>query len=261
MLPPQKNRVRFISGPLPNVCCHGQLAAHYYLQKNDLSKVLQKKYSLVNWCQGGGKSLAGLCFNEFNKNNVKRQYIIAPPIAINLTWRYILDNCLINDKKLDYICIESLEDVKKISDNKLVLIPLTMLRKYNKQIKKEVKKDSYKISLIFDESDSISNYHSATTKAVMNCFRKTRYKLLMTGTTTRNNVNELYPQIELLYNNSVNMICECEQVYKEGKLTKDLELTKNKFYNKAFRGYFGFGLWKSCFCPSKVTVFGAEKDR
>lgn len=230
------------------------------IQKNDLSKVLQKKYSLVNWCQGSGKSLAGLCFNEFNKNNVKRQFIIAPPIAINLTWKYILDNCLINDKKLDYICIENLEDVKKISENKLVLIPLTMLRKYNKQIKKEIKKDSYKVSLLFDESDSISNYHGDTTKAVMNCFRKVSYKLLMTGTTTRNNVNELYPQIELLYNNSVNMICECEQVYKEGKLTKDLELTKNKFYNKPFSGYFGFGLWKSCFCPSKVTVFGAEKD-
>ena len=33
--------------------------------------------------------------------------------------------------------------------------------------------------------------------------------MLATGTVTRNNVNELYPQFEMLYNNSVNMINYC----------------------------------------------------
>ena len=41
--------------------------------------------------------------------------------------------------------------------------------------------------------------------------------VLDTGTTTRNNIAELYSQFELLYNNSVNMTCWCDSIYHENR--------------------------------------------
>ena len=44
-----------------------------------------------------------------------------------------------------------------------------------------------KIQFIFDESDNISNPSSKQTLSVLSCFRRCKYKLLTTGTSTRNN--------------------------------------------------------------------------
>ena len=70
-----------------------------------------------------------------------------------------------------------------------------------------------KIQLVLDESDEISNPYAVRTKAALDCFRRCRAKLLTTGTSTRNNIVEFAPQQELLYNNSINMICWCKRVY------------------------------------------------
>ena len=57
----------------------------------------------------------------------------------------------------------------------------------------------------------------------MGCFRRCRTKLLTTGTSTRNNISEFAPQMELLYNNSINMISWCERLYHYDKESDALE--------------------------------------
>jgi Cdc6-like AAA superfamily ATPase len=59
-----------------------------------------------------------------------------------------------------------------------------MLCKYQKIIKKYIKKQSQKVMLLLDESDNISNPNSKRTKVVLDCFRTVKYKTLMTGTST-----------------------------------------------------------------------------
>ena len=105
-----------------------------------------------------------------------------------------------------------------------VTISLDFVVKHRKQLEKFTKRCGHKINLIFDESDEITNPHSRRTYATLSVFRRAYRKLLTTGTTTRNNITELYSQLELLYNNSVNMTCFCSYVYKKRKRSKVLLL-------------------------------------
>jgi hypothetical protein len=83
--------------------------------------------------------------------------------------------------------------------------------------------------------------------------------MLTTGTTTRNYIGELYPQLELLYNNSVNMLCTCRDFYYENK-EREIECEDNEYYEKPFPPRYGATLFKGCFCPGKASVFGIEKQ-
>jgi hypothetical protein len=138
---------------------------------------------------------------------------------------------------------------------------LYVVNKYRKQIKKMLKMNNKKYFLIFDESDAITNLNSQTYKGVLNCFRKTvKYKLLLTGTSTRNNINEFFGQLELLYNNSVNMLSTARTIYIEDKKTKELESGNNPFYNQPYPAYKeGYNLFKRSFSPERITVFGIGK--
>ncbi|NLN24982.1 MAG: helicase, partial [Bacteroidetes bacterium] len=94
--------------------------------------------------------------------------------------------------------------------------------------------------------------------ATLNVFRRVHHKLLTTGSVTLNHINELYPQLELMYNNSINFLCECAYIYrqnKEGEIKKE----SNPGYCEPFPAWRGNSLFKSCFCPSKTSVFGIKK--
>lgn len=82
----------------------------------------------------------------------------------------------------------------------------------------------------------------------------------MTGTVTRNNIAEFYSNYELLYNNSHNMMCNVKEIYAQDKKTKDIKKKENQKFGKPFGAYYGHGLFKSCFSPSKASVFGIQKD-
>lgn len=82
----------------------------------------------------------------------------------------------------------------------------------------------------------MSNQDSKRTKAVLNAFRRLKYKTLMTGTSTRNNITEIYPQFELLYNNSINMLSECEYIMKRNK-DGELEDRINEYYLQPYPAY------------------------
>lgn len=226
------------------------------MQKADISKILQKRYSILNWQQGSGKTLAGITWYKylFQNNKIKNVFVVSAALGINLTW-----DVKLKDYKENYIKIKSLQDIKSIQPGQVVIISFNMLNKYQKHIKKYIKMQSQKVAVIVDESDELTNHLSKRTKATLNCFRKVKYKLLTTGTTTRNNINELYPQLELLYNNSINMLCDCEWIYKKDKEGELKEIYNERFMTP-FPAYYGQSLFKACYCPSKVTVFGVNKD-
>lgn len=235
----------------------GEILQLNSIQLKEMNKILTKRYSILNFEMGGGKTLCSIAWYEYQlqKNNIRNVFIISAALAINLTWAVKL-----KDYDENFIQIKSLKDINNIKHGQIVIMSFDMLIKYQRQIKKYIKQQSQKVALVVDESDELSNYTSKRTRATLNCFRKVKYKLLATGTTTRNNINELYPQLELLYNNSVNMICECKTIQKEDKKTKELKEIDNKYYMKPFPAHHGQSLFKACFSPSKATVFGVKKE-
>lgn len=233
------------------------------MQLHDTNLFLQKPYAFVQWEQGSGKTITGIAQAEYRlqHNNIRNVFVISTAIAIKNNWNEVLESY-----GKDFIHIEKLEDISKIKKGQYVTVTLNLLCKYQKQLKKFIKMQSQKVMLIFDESDSMSNPNAARTKAVLNVFRKLKYKLLMTGTSTRNNISEITPQIELLYNNSFNMISECDYIYKREKtktnnrLENVLVQTFNDYQNKPIPAYKkGYKLFTQSHIPEKITVFGIKQ--
>ena len=239
------------------------------IQKEDTNKTLQKDYGFLQWTMGTGKSITGTAqaLYRLKHNDINNVIVIAPSIAIKGTWDECLESYRIkyNEtdeyKSIDYILINKLEDLNNIQKGQIVLMTLYTVNKYRKQIKKILKMGNKKYFLIFDESDAITNLNSQVYKAVLDCFRKSvKYKLLLTGTSTRNNINEFFGQLELLYNNSVNMLSTAEWIYIEDKKTKELEEENNPYYKQPYPPYKeGFNLFKRSFSPERITVFGLGK--
>jgi len=239
------------------------------IQKEDTNKTLQKDYGFLQWTMGTGKSITGTAqaLYRLKHNDINNVIVIAPSIAIKGTWDECLESYRIkyNEideyKSIDYILVNKLEDLNNIQKGQVVLMTLYTVNKYRKQIKKMLKIGNKKYFLIFDESDAITNLNSQTYKGVLDCFRRlVKYKLLLTGTATRNNINESFGQFELLYNNSVNMLSTAEWIYIEDKKTKELEEENNPYYKQPYPPYKeGFNLFKRSFSPERITVFGLGK--
>lgn len=225
------------------------------VQKQDTNKLLQKNYGFLQWGQGSGKSISGIAQSLYRleHNKIHNVFIVSTAIAINNTWDVILNNYKYNYKR-----VNNLSDIQTIEDGQFVLITLNLLSKYQKFIKKYIKQKSQKVMLILDESDNISSPSSKRTKAVLSCFRRVKYKSLLTGTSTRNTIAEIATQLELLYNNSVNMISECESIYKQDKDNKEkLNEVPNEYYLKPIPAYNkGYRLFSESHIPQKITVFG-----
>lgn len=228
------------------------------IQMEDLGKVTQKPYSCLAWQQGSGKTIGGVTWYKFllEQKKVRNVFIISNAISIHGNWDVELKNF-----GEDYIKIQSITDVYRIKLGQVVIISFDMLIKVQRHIKKYIRLQSKKVAVIVDESDEMTNHLSKRTRVALNCFRRgAAYKLLTTGTTTRNNINELYSQVvEFLYNNSINALCECEYVYNFNK-DGELEEEKNPYFMKPFPAYHGKKVFKSCFSPHKITVFGVKAE-
>lgn len=224
----------------------------------DTNKTLQKKYDYLQWEQGSGKTITGIFQAKYRLkyNNVKNIFVVAPAIAIKNTWSVMLDNFKINN-----IIINQLSDINNIKRGQFVLITFNMLIKYQRFIKKYLKMNNRKFMLILDEADGISNTNSKRTKATLNCFRKLPYKLLLSGTSTRNSINEIFPQLELLYNNSINMLSKSEYIYSIDKDDPEsLREENNIYYMKPIPPYKkGFEVFSNSHVPKKISVFGVSK--
>ena len=224
-----------------------------------VNKMLQKKYGYIQSSQGTGKTIMSIAYSLYRQvnNNTKNTLVIAPSIAINGTWIDVLKNFNIN-----YTVIKSVSDIKKIDRNDFILITFDMLCKLYKRLRKHFDMISHKYTLIVDEADNISNLNSKRSKSTIATGKNAKYKLLLSGTMTRNNIVESYTQFNLLYGSSYNFINECMQILEEDKDTKELKTIYNKeYYNKPFPSYKqGLKLFKKSFNPQKVTVFGVGKN-
>ena len=234
----------------------GEACEFTTLQKHDLNLVLQKRYVLLNWQQGSGKTAAVYYRARFllKFRKVRNAIILAPAIATNMTWIPFLS---VNRERFRVIRAES--DLTNVPEGMFLVVSTSMLGKLRRGLVRYVKQTSRKLCLVFDESDEITNPTSQRTRNILCIFRRLKYKILDTGTTTRNNIAELYSQFELLYNNSVNMVCWSPQVYHENK-EREIEEENNTDYGSPFPAFRGHVLFRACHCPGKATVFGIEKQ-
>lgn len=228
-------------------------------QASDTNKLLQKRYGILQYSMGAGKTLCGLAMAQYRLkySNVRNVFVVSTALAINNTWDVVL-----KDYDIDFVRINKLVDMQQIEPGQIVIVTLDMVNKFQKQLKRFVKSRSQKVMLVFDESDSISNPYSKRTKAMLSIFRKCRYKCLMTGTTTRNNISEIAPQLELLYNNSINYRSMCSYIYitkKDGDCEQVEEF--NPYYNTPVPAYReGYELFSASHLPKKITVFGIGQN-
>lgn len=226
------------------------------LQKHDLNLVLQKRYALLNWQQGSGKTAAVYHRAKYllKYRKVRNVIILAPAIATNMTWVPFLT---INKER--FRMVRNNADLETVPEGVFLVFSTSMLGKLKRGLTKFIRRTSGKLCLVFDESDEITNPSSQRTRHILTIFRRLKYKILDTGTTTRNNIAELYSQFELLYNNSINMICWCSRIYHENR-DREIEEDSNPHYGEPFPAFRGHILFRACHCPGKATVFGIEKQ-
>ena len=229
------------------------------IQKHDVNLILQKNYSYIQWSMGTGKTICSIAYMLYRKqfNNTYNSFVVAPSIAINNTWAEVLNNY-----KYSFIQIKTMQDINNIKQNDIVIITFNMLCKYQRQIKKYLKKINYNYTFVLDEADSICNINSKRTKAVLNCFqRHGKFKLLLSGTSTRNSISEVYTAFLCLYNSSINFISESKYIMVEDKISKELKEEYNKNCMKSYPSYQkGLTLFKQSHVPQKITVFGVAQN-
>lgn len=224
------------------------------LQSYDINLTLQKRYAFLQWEQGSGKTPAAIFTGKYRMETgaVHSAWVISSAISIRNNWDVILKG-----SGFPYVLVDRLADLQRIQPGDFVILTLNKVDKYKKQIAHYIKLLGYKIQFIFDESDNISNPSSNQTLSVLSCFRRCKYKLLTTGTSTRNNISEFAPQLELLYNNSINMISWCRTLYSYDKKSEDLEHKENPYYGMPIPAYKkGYRLFANSHLPEKITVFG-----
>ena len=224
------------------------------VQCHDVNLMLQKRYGMLQWEQGSGKTLAAIAIGMYRMRNqgVHSTWVVSSAFSIRNNWDVVLPNY-----GLSYVFVEDLKDLACIKHGDFVLVTLNKLGLIQRHIKKWVKQHHQNIMLVLDESDEISNAQSKRAKASLSCFRRCRMKLETTGTSTRNNISEFAPQLELLYNNSINMITWCRTVYSYNKDDGEMESDNNRYYGCPIPAYKrGYSLFAACHLPEKPTVFG-----
>jgi len=234
----------------------GDVCEFTALQKHDQNLVLQKRYALLNWQQGLGKTAAVYHRAKYllKYRKIRNVIILAPAIATNMTWIPFLSM-----NREQFRVVRSNADLETVSEGVFLVLSTSMLGKLKRGLARFVRRTSRKLCLVFDESDEITTPSSQRTRHILSLFRRLRYKILDTGTTTRNNIAELYSQFKLLYNNSINMICWSGRVYHENR-DKEIEEENNPHYGEPFSAFRGHVLFHACHCPGKSTVFGIEKQ-
>ena len=234
----------------------GNICEFTQLQKHDLNLAMQKRYVLLNWQQGSGKTAAVYRWAKYLRDcgKVRNVIILAPSIAVNMTWIPFLTM-----NKETFRVLKTNSDMNDIQEGSFLVVSISLLNRLKKGLKHHIRLTSRRLCLVFDESDEITNPSSQRTRDILSVFRQLDYKILDTGTTTRNNIAELYSQFELLYNNSVNMVCWSETMFHENN-GKEIEETNNPYFATPFPAYRGHVLFRACHCPGKATVFGIEKQ-
>lgn len=226
------------------------------IQKHDMGLLYRKRYSHLNWEPGSGKTGVMYHFGQLllDRHAVKNVVVLAPALAANTTWKRFLQR-----NGVKFTIAKNWDAIANVEQGAFILLSISMTGKMKRGFSQFMKLRSNKICFLFDESDNITNPSAKRTRYSLSIFRRSAYKMLGTGTMVRNNVNESYPQFEMLYNNSVNMMCMCQYVYYENRETKTISCAVNEKYGRPFPAHGGMALFKACFNPGKATVFGINK--
>ena len=147
----------------------GEVCEFTQLQKHDLNLVLQKRYALLNWQQGSGKTAAVYHRAKYllKYGKVRNVVILAPAIATNMTWTPFL---AINKER--YRVIRTYKDLEDVPRGIYLLLSTSMVGKLKRDLMRFVKLSSRKLCLVFDESDEITNPSSQRTKHILAVFRR-----------------------------------------------------------------------------------------
>jgi len=226
------------------------------IQKADINRLLQKRYGYLQWEQGSGKTLAGIAIGEYRRERGETENVIVagPAIAVRDTWKNMLTQFGKPFRVIDRLC-----DLHAACPGEYLLLTLGMLIKHRRQIKKWLKIRNQKALLIFDEADNLSNLDTKVARAALDVFRRLPCKYLLSGTSTRNNIAESFPQFYLLYGSTGMFPVEAEYIYEENK-NGEIAAQNNPWLGDFFPAFkAGQRLFSACFNPAKATVFGVNK--
>ena len=128
------------------------------IQRHDINLTLQKRYALLQWEQGSGKTLAGIATGLYRmqNQNVHSTWVVSSAISIRNNWNVVLANY-----DLRCVFIKRLADLERVRPGDFVLLTLNKVSAYKKHLRKHMKLLHQNIQLILDESDEISNPGSA----------------------------------------------------------------------------------------------------
>ena len=112
------------------------------LQKHDINLVLQKKYALLNWQQGSGKTAAVYHRAKYllKYGKVRNVIILSPAIATNMTWAPFLSL-----NKEQYQVIRTYKDLENVPKGIFLLISTSMVGKLKRDLMRFVKLSSRKL--------------------------------------------------------------------------------------------------------------------
>ena len=233
-------------------------------QLYDTNLALQKRYTYLQWSQGAGKTVSGTAQGMYRLAHGHSQYVfvVSSAISIETTWAPFLATYQIPHK-----VIKRRADLRRVYPGDFVLITLGRVKNYKRQIQHIVKLASRKLFLIYDEAQNSSALEEnedvgKLTKATLACFASIKYKLLMSGTSINNNVIEAYPQLYLMYNASVNMLCMARFLYYFDDESGDYVPFHNDRNGKPYPPYTdGLYYFKHSHLPERLTVFGVVQRR
>ena len=124
------------------------------IQRHDINLILQKRYGLLQWEQGSGKTLAAIAVGTYRmeQQHLHSTWVVSSAISIRNNWDVVLKNY-----GLPYVFVERLKDFDRIRPGVFVIMTLNKMGDFRRHIKKWLKLNGRKIQFVFDESDEISN--------------------------------------------------------------------------------------------------------
>lgn len=265
------------------------------IQRDDLNRLIQKRYALLNWEMGAGKTAVSLAWAMWQLMSYKAVQVIvcSTKLSIESTWAdHLTRNGIpyrIVNKRSDYradvpvllLTFDGMKRSRRVTAKTIIFKktakgrvkgedgkPIvertdssvhTGVMKLYKHCARYIKSVSNKVACIIDESHELKNHTSVRYRMVFTAIRNCHFKLDATGTATLNDPSELYPQLQLLTNNSPSITNDCEFMYSQDK-DGDITRYKNGAVGSRFTYRYGMNDFRECFNPSRATVLGLTKQ-
>jgi SNF2 family DNA or RNA helicase len=222
------------------------------LQASDLARINGRDYPYLAWEPGTGKTAVSYLWAKRKKT--RYLFIVSTDLSIRGTWQTFLPL-----QGETYQLLDAFKDVANLKPG-IILLTFDRMRVLYPYLKRFLRGLGKHSTIIFDEGDELINVGTERTQTALALFRRFRYKLVATGTPTRNSIQELYPQLELLFNNSTLMCNDAEFLYHVDEKSGETERIVNDERGVPFRARSGYKDFCETFSPKKVTVFGINKD-